>query len=188
LKPHGHRQRQQVNWIRKRYPDAWERADELRKAPRPDWPLWCYLPMEHWWTIARRHWPNPQATPETVVDFGRLAALGAWRVTQNIYRFDPDLYASLIDTPLTGDLPDDLLYRLPSWGLYLETPGLTFDGRALLSVYAHLDYAPHDGHSELRLLLDSDTDTDMRLWRVLPASLLDYKKFTVEPNPFQPVA
>jgi len=24
--------------------------------------------------------------------------------------------------------------------------------------------------------------------RVLPASLLDYKKFTVEPNPFQPVA
>jgi hypothetical protein len=26
------------------------------------------------------------------------------------------------------------------------------------------------------------------LFRVLPASLLDYKKFTVEPNPLQPVA
>ena len=158
MKPHGNRQRKQVNWIKRRYPDAWERADEIRKAQRQDWPTWCYLPMEHWWTIARRHWPNQKATPETVADFGRLAALGAWRVTQNLYRFDPELYASLIDTPLTGDLPDDLLYRLPSWGLYLETPGLTFDGRALWGVYAHLDYAPHDGHSELRLLLDSETD------------------------------
>ncbi len=157
-RPRGNRQRQQVRWIQQRYPDAWEKADALRRAERQTWPVWCYLPMEHWWTIARRHWPNQQATVETVMDFGRLAALGAWRITQGIYRFDPDLYAALISTPLTGDLPDDLLYRLPEWCVYVETPGLTFDGRPLLGVYAHLDHAPHDGHIELRLVLDSESD------------------------------
>lgn len=160
-RPRGNRQRQQVNWIGKRYPDAWEKADARRRAERQTWPAWCYLPMEHWWTIARRQWPNQQATVETVVEFGRLAALGAWRITQGIYRFDPDLYAALITTPLTGDLPDDLLHRLPEWCVYVETPGLTFDDRPLLGVYAHLDHAPHDGHAELRLVLDSKSDPQL---------------------------
>lgn len=163
-RPRGNHQRQQVNWIGKRYPDAWAQADALRRARRHEWPAWCYLPMEHWWAIARRHWPNQQATGETVVDFCRLAALGAWRITQGIYRFDPDLYAALIATPLSGDLPDELLYRLPAWGVYVETPGLTFDGRPLIGVYAHLDHAPHDGHTELRLVLDSESD--LRLFPV----------------------
>lgn len=106
--------------------------------------------------------PQPLAEPEgdarTVVDFSRLATLGTWRVTKGIYRFDPDLYDALIATPLTGDLPDDLLYRLPEWCVYLETPGLVFDERPLLGVYAHLNPG-HDGRpSELRLLLDSDSD------------------------------
>lgn len=163
-RPRGNRQRQQVRWIQQRYPDAWEKADALRRAERQTWPAWCYLPMEYWWEIARPHWPNQQATVETVVDFGRLAALGAWRITQGIYRFDPDLYAALTDTPLSGDLPDELLYRLPEWGVYLETPGLSFDDRPLLGVYAHLDHAPHDGHTELRLVLDSESD--LRLFPV----------------------
>lgn len=54
-KGRNNRQRQQTNWIKRRYPDAWASADALRKAKRQDWPTWCYLPMEHWWTIARRH-------------------------------------------------------------------------------------------------------------------------------------
>lgn len=157
-KSRNNRQRQQVKWIARRYPDAWKRADEIRKTERENWPKCYYLPMDYWWHIARQHWPNQKATVETVVDFSRLAALGAWRVTQGIYRFDPDLYASLIATPLTGDLPDDLLYRLPEWCVYLETPGLVFDKRPLIGVYAHLNPG-HDGRpSELRLLLDSDSD------------------------------
>lgn len=79
-------------------------------------------------------------------------------MTQGIYRFDPDLYDALIATPLTGDLPDELLYRLPEWGVYLETPGLTFDERPLLGIYAHLNHGQGGKPSELRLLLDSDAD------------------------------
>lgn len=53
-----------------------------------------------------------------------INTLACWRMTQGIYRFDPALYESLVDTPLTGDLPADVLTRLPEWCLYLETPGL----------------------------------------------------------------
>ncbi len=163
-KGRNNRQRQQVNWIARRYPDAWKRADAIRKAERETWPKWCYLPMDHWWTIARRHWPGQKANVDNVPDVSRLAALGAWRITQGIYRFDPDVYAALIDTPLTGDLPDNLLYRLPEWCVYLETPGLTFAERPLLGVYAHVDPGRGDRPPELRLVLDSETD--MRLFPV----------------------
>ena len=88
----SNRQRGQVNWLHKRYPDAWERAEMLWRRERSQWPAWCYVPMEQWWRIAQRHWPRGTPTPEGVVDFCRLAALGAWRVTRGIYRFDPDLY------------------------------------------------------------------------------------------------
>ena len=95
-----------------------------------------------------------------MIDVSRLAALGAWRVTRGIYRFDPDLYAALIDTPLTGDLPDALLYRLPSWGIYVETPGLTYAGFPLLGYYAHLNQH-QNGSTELRLVIDSDHETHL---------------------------
>ncbi len=153
-KGRGNRQRQQVNQISRRYPTAWAQADALRRDHRKDWPGWCYLPMTHWFQIA-----NPQnafPSPVLVRDVARLAALGAWRVTQGIYRFDPDLYAALIDTPLTGDLPDELLYRLPSWGVYLETPGLHYINAPLDGVYAHLEHDANSGQPELRLLLDGD--------------------------------
>ncbi|MBK8535200.1 MAG: hypothetical protein IPL59_08705 [Candidatus Competibacteraceae bacterium] len=75
-------------------------------------------------------------------------------MTQGIYRFDPDLYAALIETPLTGDLPDTLLYRLPEWGVYLENARSTYTGRPLIGVYAHLTHY-RDGNIDLRLLLDS---------------------------------
>jgi hypothetical protein len=156
-KAHGTRQRKHINGISKRYPDAWRMADVIRADPdRRTWPDWCYLPLARWWDIARQHWDDPTPTTERVVDLARLATLGAWRTTQGVYRFDPDLYAALIETPLTGDLADDLLFRLPSWGVYLETPGLSFSAIPIVGVYASLEHQQQDGRAELRLLLDSE--------------------------------
>ncbi len=157
-KAHGNRQRQQVNQLKRHYPAAWQQADALRRDRRHEWPDWCYVPIRHWRDIAQPYWPAPQPTIDTMIDVTRLAALGAWRVTQGIYRFDSDLYAALIDTPLTGDLPDDLLYRLPSWGVYIETPGLRYSDQPMLGYYAHLNQH-QNGSTDLRLLIDSDTET-----------------------------
>lgn len=51
-----------------------------------------------------------------------LGALVAWRPTKGIYRFHPELYESLIETDLEGDVPADVLLRLPGWAVYIETP------------------------------------------------------------------
>ena len=138
--------------IGKVHPLAWQRADELR-ADRghglPDWPEWCYLPMAGWHAIL--------SAEGSVADIARIAALGAWRVTQGIYRFDPALYADLMATPLDGEIPCEILYRIPEWCVYLETPDLSMpDGEPVHGVWAHLEDDHRHGH-ELRLLVDVDS-------------------------------
>lgn len=90
-------------------------------------------------------------------EVGRLAALGTWRVTQGIYRFDPTLYAEIIDTPVAGDLPNDVLYRMPEWCVYIETPGMQWFGTPLNGFFSHLEFDANSGRPELRLLLDTAT-------------------------------
>lgn len=143
-------QRQHLKWLSKRYPNIWEEAEKLRREERHHWPDWCYLPLRYWIRLLVKLHPNIVNSTD---DAGRLLILGAWRTTQGIYRFDPDLYASLIKTPLTGDLPYKLLYRLPSWGIYIETPGLC---HTVKGVYACLSWDAEDG-DELYLIWDSSS-------------------------------
>lgn len=83
-----------------------------------------------------------------VEDAGRLACLAAWRCTQGVYRFDPELYAALITTPVTR-LPAEILTLMPEWGVYIEAPGLgEFDG-----FFACCDYNPRLRLPVLLLLL-----------------------------------
>lgn len=89
-------------------------------------------------------------------DVGRLGALAAWKMTQGIYRFAPSLYRALIDTPVTGDIPHNMLYRLPEWCEYLETPDMAWGNGALHGFFAHLEHDPNNGRAELRLLLNAD--------------------------------
>lgn len=42
---------------------------------------------------------------------------------KGIYRFDPDIYKEVLNTPFTGDLPHEIFFNLPEWCVYIETPG-----------------------------------------------------------------
>lgn len=143
------------------YPKAWKAADAYRAGRGrdwPDWPQWCYLPMGAWHEVVNagngRTGPLPLVL---VADVGRLAALGAWRVSQGIYRFDPALYEALVTTPLNGDIPDSVLFHLPEWCVYIETPDLEAFGKPLFGVFAHLESDMNTGQVELRLALDVGT-------------------------------
>ncbi len=118
------RQTQHLIDIGRKYPDAWRRLDQFR-AERgetlPQWPGWCLMPMAGWYAIVSGG-RAIAAGSEAVADIGRLAGLGAWRYSQSIYRYDPELYAHLVATPLDGDMPAEVLLRLPEWGVYVETP------------------------------------------------------------------
>lgn len=101
--------------------------------------------------------PEDQMTPQLMDgimrDLSALTALGTWQVTRGIYRLDHTLLRELWDTPLTGDLPGEVLRRLPEWCVYVETPlGATHLGLPLLGFWAHLDPDPRG--LELRLLPD----------------------------------
>lgn len=143
------------------YRDAWKQTDELRGergSTLPKWPAWCFLPMAGWYAVASE---GESTLPlQRVGDVGRLAALGAWRLTQGIYRFDSDLYAALIDTVLVGEIPSEVLLRLPEWGLYIETPGLRWMNSELYGVFVHLEWDVNTERRELRLLIDSEASLD----------------------------
>ncbi len=141
------------------YPHVWRLAEKIRsdrgKNGLPEWPPWCYLPMAGWYSIVSAYAQKDKLPLEMVWDVARLAALGTWRVTQGIYRYDPTLYEAVRSTAVTGDLPCEILYHLPEWCVYIETPDL-WDG-SLHGYFAHLEWDANTGRHELRFLLDCDT-------------------------------
>jgi len=153
------------------YPHAWRLADQIRAARGqglPDWPAWCYIPMSGVYEIVAQDAGVPSqmlgiAHPERIPDIARLAALITWRMTQGIYRLDPAVYDAVRDTPVERDIPADVLYHLPEWCVYVETPGMRLGGTPIVGVFAHLEADAGTGRAELRLLLDVGTAEDMDL-------------------------
>ncbi len=155
----------QLEYYSKLYPAAWQQVDQIRTArgqELPPWPDWCFMPLSGAFAIV-----NAEAEAQGIDVFGCagypllndvsiIGALAAWRVTQGIYRFDPDIYRVVINTPITGGLPYDILYNLPEWCVYIETPGLNINGHELTGFFAYLGYEANDNHSELWLVLDYD--------------------------------
>jgi hypothetical protein len=146
--------------IEAQYPGAWDMATRARilreKAEVPHWPDWCYVPVEAWLMIAHtiRESQSKPDVSDWIKDLGELAALGAWRMTRGIYRFDPDVYTPLVESGYSGDIPTEVLLRLPEWGIYIETPGLTFFDECVFGAFISLDYDPPTKARELRMVLD----------------------------------
>ena len=139
-----------LNRFSKRYPHAWRWAEKLwlDRTNLPEWPEWCFLPVTLWRDIliAEKD-PDPG-------DLDSLAALGAWRYTQGIYRFSPELLDAVKTTDLQGEIPADVLYRLPQWSIYIELPGFEFSGVPLVGVFAFLEYNIHHNRPELQITAD----------------------------------
>lgn len=144
----------------KLYPNAWKLVDKFRDDRGNGfllWPRWCFLPMAAWYAIVcdgnsidRINDPNLSG------DIGRLAAIGAWRYTQGIYRFDPEVYNAIRDTNLTGNIPAEVLYRLPEWCVYIKTPGLSWATYQLHGFWVHLEWDANTERHELRFLMDTE--------------------------------
>lgn len=155
--------KQHLEYYSRVYPDAWKQTDDFRSARGKDipfWPEWCFMPLAGAYAIVSAEAESqgmditkPEFMP-LINDVGIIGALAAWRVTQGIYRFDPDVYDEVVNTPLSGDLPHDILFGLPEWCIYVETPGMNIKDMPLYGFFAHLEYDAHDGRKELRFVLD----------------------------------
>lgn len=165
-----HRAREALVALGQQY-QIWSDADQLRQSKdEMGWPDWCYLPMGGWHAIAMQHASSPLAISQLTAKF---AALGTWRMTQGIYRFDPALYPALIETPVSGDIPEDVLYQLPEWCVYIETHDLLFEGHAVYGFWCHLEYDFNTGRHELRFLADTDAGVIPAILHLKGGSLLD---------------
>ena len=155
------------------YPRAWSDIEHMRIDARgqsvADWPAWCYIPIAGAQAAVANDVGLPvkllgSLYPQRIVDAARLAALAAWRMTRGIYRFDPALYdAVLRDTPINSDIPHDVLFRMPEWCVYIETPGLMLGSDQAHGVFAHLEHDMRTSRAELRLVFDVDAEGGMLL-------------------------
>ena len=128
--------------------------DEFRARRKElgNWPDWCFLPLAGTYAIVSKG--KTLQSPNQAHHIGILGALAAWRVTQGIYRFDPTTFDALWKTPVTGDIPTEVLFHLPEWCVYIPTPDQTWQGATLNGFFAHLECDMNDRRTELRLVLD----------------------------------
>lgn len=70
----------------KLFPSAWAQYDEFRQdrgqGGLPDWPEWCYCPMAGAYAIISGGGSN-RVPSDQIGDVARLAALAAWRPSQD---------------------------------------------------------------------------------------------------------
>lgn len=152
------RQNLHLRLLERDYPRVWEHYDMFIGSKGDDdldvWPDWCLCPMAAAAAIVSS---GGEMRREVVQDVARVAALAAWRMTKTVYRFDPAFYIQLIETKI-NKVPVEMLYRLPQWCVYVETPWIEIPGMQLAGFYAHLEHDVKTFRTELRLLLDVEGD------------------------------
>lgn len=141
------------------YPQAWSQVEDFRASRGqqgiPRWPDWCFMPMGGWHAIVSASNGGLMSLALSQ-DIAQLSALGTWRYSQGIYRVAPEMLQALADSPISGNLPSEVLYRLPEWCVYVEAPALSWHGDNLSGFWAHLEWDVNTQRSELRLLLDGE--------------------------------
>lgn len=153
------RLRTHLKEISDKYPIAWKNIDEIRQMRGkefPAWADWCFLPMGAFYSIISAQFHSPTVPLHATPDIGVLSALGIWRISQGIYRFDETLQKSLVESPLTGEIPVEVLMRLPEWCIYVDTPEMQFLEKELHGFYCHLEEDANTKRVELRFVMDSE--------------------------------
>jgi hypothetical protein len=146
---------------KKLYPGAEEHVKHFhagRGNPLPKWPEWCFLPMAGWNVIVanENNVDDGTLSGKLIGDVYRLAAIGTWRYSKGVYRFDDDLMTSLINAPVLGNLTFERFEGLPEWCVYIETPNQTWLGNPLNGFFAMLVWDAATKEPEIRFLLDTE--------------------------------
>lgn len=160
-----------LNLYSRKYPGIWREIDKMR-ADRgkalPVWPDWCFFPMGGIFSLMMYEVgiddvdTNDPGHINILNDVGIVSALAPWRTTQGIYRFDTDVYEEVLATPVKGNIPKRVLYQMPEWCIYIETPGLKFFNTDIAGFFAHLEHDVERGRDELRFVIDKKETAEGR--------------------------
>lgn len=125
-----------------RFPGAWK-ALKRCLAARDElggWPAHVYCPMA--WAAA--------VAGQQITWIAPLAAVGVWRSTKVVAHLDPDLGRELWQTPVRGQIPEEVLRRLPVWCPYVTLDGVSEEWAGF---FVHLEADANTGREELRFVL-----------------------------------
>lgn len=151
-----------MHWLRvynQRYPGAFKGIEALAltrlQEGKPLWPPYVYVPLEATWAVILGDEPGPPPpTDPRVHDVAPLTALAGWRLTKGIYRFAPELFEELWESPFKGPIPVEPLRHLPEYVVYVETPGQVYLGEPLKGFFAFVTVDLTHGNEELYLFWD----------------------------------
>ena len=102
-------------------------------------PDWCVMPTMFPFLLLTAKYGEPFYLTH-MDELMTMASMYTWRCSKGVYRFAPEIYEALVRQPLKGNLPQECLYRMPEWAVYIETPGLSYERKAMEGFIAHLDY------------------------------------------------
>jgi hypothetical protein len=117
---------------------------------------WRLTARRRWGWLLRQIIRRPQWRTQELIEAAMLAAAANWRLGRGIYRFDPVLQTALLATQLNGEIPAEVLRRLPEWGLYIDLdeglPVPDLGQRRLLGFVCHLEAEPGTSTTDMRFM------------------------------------
>lgn len=108
--------------LKKLSPDIFEEAYRAALSDK-DRPSWCLLPARICMQIIAAYSPafhRREGFGALMFGTHMLSLIGAWRLTKDVVRLDETVKEAILATPLTGNLPVDLFFRMPAWCMYVE--------------------------------------------------------------------
>lgn len=180
------RLRHYLSQFHHKYPDAWKLFDEFRALKNStegfNCPDWCFCPLGAAYAIISK---SGRMSLNLSPDVGILGGLAAWRATQGIYRFDETVFEAVWQTRISGKLPVEVLYRLPEWCVYIETPGKIFGDSELKGFFVYMNYDRPHRRDELWFILDTDDDLTSFPLYLSKSTILDSLRDVTEGLSFQ---
>lgn len=131
---------------------------QMKGRELPKWDDWCFLPLCGWMAISLKGEVKTDLTLEELYNAELLSSVGTWAFSKGVYKFDDEVFKSIVSSKLESDIPSELFYRLPEWGVYIETKSMSFYDQIVHGVFAHLECDVYKKRGELRILLDLEKD------------------------------
>lgn len=134
------------------YPGVWQATDAFREKFKEEWDPRVFMPFDAWMQLFCIKAKVSAPSFEEARDLQVLQSVAAWRPGQDVVRFDADLYAAIADTPLEGNLPSEVLLRLPAWAVYVEAPDMQIEGKFYTGFLVYLEQKMEEKKFELRFM------------------------------------
>lgn len=115
----------------------WAFADMIRM--RSNWPAHTFMPMIFWEAFC---WEAGISESKRSRLAAALQTIAAWRVGQDVIRFDEDMRQVFLESEFKGEMPVNLLNQFPAWSIYFDCKGLEADGNKWDGFFVTCDWWP----------------------------------------------